>query len=37
MKVQIRNVDLLHENIKILQNELAQKNEISYGNSIDSV
>ena len=28
MKVQNRNVDLLHENIKILQNELAQKNEI---------
>ena len=28
MKVQKRNVDLLHENIKILQNELAQKNEI---------
>ena len=28
MKVQIRNVDLLHENIKVLQNELAQKNEI---------
>ena len=28
MKVQDRNVNLLHENIKILQNELAQKNEI---------
>ena len=28
MKVQDRNLDLLHENIKILQNELAQKNEI---------
>ena len=28
MKVQIRNVDLLHENNKVLQNELAQKNEI---------
>ena len=28
MKVQNRSVDLLHENIKILQNELAQKNEI---------
>ena len=28
MKVQNRNVDLLHENIKILQNELVQKNEI---------
>ena len=28
MKVQDRNVDLLHENIKILQNELAQKIEI---------
>ena len=28
MKVQDRNVDLLHGNIKILQNELAQKNEI---------
>ena len=28
MKVQNRNVDLLHKNIKILQNELAQKNEI---------
>ena len=28
MKVQDRNVDLLHENIKILQNELSQKNEI---------
>ena len=28
MKVQDRNVDLLHENIKILQNEQAQKNEI---------
>ena len=27
MKVQNRNVDLLHENIKILQNELDQKNE----------
>ena len=27
-KVQNRNVDLLHENFKILQNELAQKNEI---------
>ena len=25
MKVQDRNVDLLHENIKILQNELSQK------------
>ena len=28
MKVQNRNVDLLHENIKVLQNEPAQKNEI---------
>ena len=28
MKVQDRNVDLLHENIKILQNKLAQKNKI---------
>ena len=28
MKVQDKNVDLLHENIKILQNEQAQKNEI---------
>ena len=28
MKVQDRNFDLLHENMKILQNELAQKNEI---------
>ena len=28
MKVQDRNVDLLHGNIKILQNELVQKNEI---------
>ena len=28
MKVQDRNVDLLHGNIKILQNELAQNNEI---------
>ena len=28
MKVQNRNADLLHENIKILQNELDQKNEI---------
>ena len=28
MKAQDRNVDLLHENIKILQNELSQKNEI---------
>ena len=28
MKVQNRNVDLLHENIKVLQNKLAQKNEI---------
>ena len=28
MKVQDRNVNLLHENIKILQNERAQKNEI---------
>ena len=28
MKVQDRNLNLLHENIKILQNELAQKNEI---------
>ena len=28
MKVQNSNVDLLHENIKILRNELAQKNEI---------
>ena len=28
MKAQNRNVDLLHENIKILQNELVQKNEI---------
>ena len=27
MKFQNRNVDLLHENIKILQNELDQKNE----------
>ena len=27
-KVQNRSVDLLHENIKILQNEPAQKNEI---------
>ena len=27
-KVEDRNVDLLHENIKILQNELSQKNEI---------
>ena len=27
MKVQNRNADLLHENIKILQNELDQKNE----------
>ena len=26
MKVQDRNFDLLHENMKILQNELAQKN-----------
>ena len=25
MKAQNRNVDLLHENIKILQNELSQK------------
>ena len=29
MKVQDRNVNLLHENIKILQNELSQKNEIN--------
>ena len=29
MKVQDRNVDLLHENIKILQNELSPKNEIT--------
>ena len=28
MKVQNKNADLLHENIKILQNELAQNNEI---------
>ena len=28
MKVQNRNVNLLHENINILQNELAKKNEI---------
>ena len=28
MKVQNKNADLLHENIKILQNEPAQKNEI---------
>ena len=28
VKVQNRNVDLLHENIKVLQNELAQKTEI---------
>ena len=28
MKVQDRSVDLLHENIKILQNKLAQKNKI---------
>ena len=28
MKVQNRNVDLLHENINTLQHELAQKNEI---------
>ena len=28
MKVQNRKLNLLHENIKILQNELAQKNEI---------
>ena len=28
MKVQDRNVDLLHENVKILQNELSRKNEI---------
>ena len=28
-KVQNRNVDLLHENIKILQNVLAQKNKIN--------
>ena len=28
MKVQNRKVNLLHENIKILQNEIAQKNEI---------
>ena len=28
MKVQNRNVDLLHENIKVLQNKLAQNNEI---------
>ena len=28
VKVQNRNVDLLHENIRILQNELAKKNEI---------
>ena len=27
MKVQDRNVDLLHENVKILQNELSPKNE----------
>ena len=27
-KVQNRSVDLLHENIKILQNEPAQKNKI---------
>ena len=26
MKVQDRNVDLLHKNIMVLQNELAQKN-----------
>ena len=26
MKVQDRNVDLLHENVKILQKELSQKN-----------
>ena len=29
MKVQYRNVDLFHENIKILQDELVQKNETS--------
>ena len=29
MKVQNIKVDLLHENIKILRNELAQKNEIT--------
>ena len=28
MKIHNRNVDLLHKNIKILENELAQKNEI---------
>ena len=28
MKVQNRNVNLLRENIKILQNELSQRNEI---------
>ena len=28
MNVQYRNVDLFQENIKILQNELVQKNEI---------
>ena len=28
INVQNRNVDLFHENIKILQNELLQKNEI---------
>ena len=28
MKIQNKNADHLHENIKILQNELAQKNEI---------
>ena len=28
MKVQNKNVNLLHENIKILQNEPAQKNKI---------
>ena len=36
MKVQNRNVDLLHENIKILQNALVQTNEI-IKNSIDRV
>ena len=28
MKIHNRNIDLLHKNIKILENELAQKNEI---------
>ena len=39
MKVQYRNVDLFHENIKILQDELVQKNETSgpSWNSIHNV